>query len=753
MRQRSIAFLVIAACACAALALLAYWPGLHGSFLFDDFANLPALGSSGPIDNWPAFWRYITSGFNDPFGRPLTLLTFLLDAHDWPADPFPFKRTSLILHLVNGVLLALLLARLGRVLYPDEHASSTGGTRANPPNRHPRESGNDGHTRIFPAAVSRTWRIDLAALLGAALWLLHPLFVSTTLYIVQREAMLPATFILAGLLAWLHGRERLREGYLRSGLAWTCLGLGGGTLLAVLAKANGALLPLYALAIECTVLTRRPFVAAVARENLSTTSNRHSRASGNPVPFLEPTESQRHWIPACAGMTTGWMVQGFPRRAYRVAMWVMAVIPSLAILAYVLWTAVRGIASGDMGVRTWTVGQRLLTEPRVLWDYLSLLWLPRPFSHGLFNDQFVASTSLWHPATTLPALLGVLLLIAGAWWQRRRHPALALAVLFYFAGQLIESSSLPLELYFEHRNYVPALLMFWPLALWLADTRQLARLKLVLMLVLPLGLALMTHARAELWGNPHTQALLWAHINPQSPRAQANAAQIETDAGQPQAALRRLRPLLAADPAQAQLAFNWIDARCALGGVAPADVAMTREAMRTTANLGTLLTTWFTRKLPEVAAGRCPGLTLADLSGWIDAGMADPRLAGAGRQQDLWYARGQMALLQHRPDAALAAFGKALDWNARPGMALEGAATLGAAGYPAQGLQLLDHYARARPETAPPAFGMPRLHAWVLARQGYWPHEIAHLRRQLELDVAAGKANTVPSIPDAGTIR
>ncbi len=111
MRQRSIAILATAACACVALALAAYWPGLHGGFLFDDFANLPALGSSGPIDNWPAFWRYITSGTNDPFGRPLTLLTFLLDAHDWPADPFPFKRTSLILHLANGALLALLLAR------------------------------------------------------------------------------------------------------------------------------------------------------------------------------------------------------------------------------------------------------------------------------------------------------------------------------------------------------------------------------------------------------------------------------------------------------------------------------------------------------------------------------------------------------------------------------------------------------------------------------------------------------------------
>src|SRR6185312_15539881 len=141
-----------------------------------------------------------------------------------------------ILHLVNGALLALLLARLGRLL--------CAGTRPRRPKAAP-ACGLEPPHESASGANATAWRIDLAALLGAALWLLHPLLVSTTLYIVQREAMLPATFILAGLLAWLHGRERLREGHLRSGLAWICIGLGGCTVLAVLAKANGALLPLY----------------------------------------------------------------------------------------------------------------------------------------------------------------------------------------------------------------------------------------------------------------------------------------------------------------------------------------------------------------------------------------------------------------------------------------------------------------------------------------------------------------------------
>ena len=85
----------------------AYHPGLSGGFQFDDFANLPVLGATGPVDDWATFWRYITSGNADPTGRPVALLSFLVDARNWPADPRPFLRTGIVLHLVNGVLLFL----------------------------------------------------------------------------------------------------------------------------------------------------------------------------------------------------------------------------------------------------------------------------------------------------------------------------------------------------------------------------------------------------------------------------------------------------------------------------------------------------------------------------------------------------------------------------------------------------------------------------------------------------------------------
>ncbi len=670
-------------------AYVVYAQGLHGTFLFDDFANLPALGATGPVDTWPTFWRYITSGSADPTGRPLTLLTFLLDANNWPADPYPFKFTNLILHLINGVLLALLLRGLGR--------------------------------KVFKGADK--YRIDLAAAIGASFWLLHPLLVSTTLYIVQREAMLPATFILLGLLAWLHGRAAVASGQTWRGLAWIAVGLGGCTVLGVLSKANGILLPALALVVEYVLLRSSP------TRDISTT----------------PVEQHR-------------------QRIYRRSMWLFGWLPAAIVAGYLLEQGWSGLTRGISSVRPWTLGQRLLTEPRVLLDYLDLLWLPRPFTPGLFNDHIQASVSLWSPASTLPSLLAIVGLIAGSWLLRRRWPTLALAILFYFVGQSLESSTVALELYFEHRNYLPAMLMFWPLALWLCSVRtrpgsthveslvapegaprgRSGRVgKLALAALILLGLGLMTHARASLWGNSHDQALLWARLNPESPRAQANAAQVEMSSGHPELAVKRLLGPLAKSPEQVQLTLNLFGAECQMGRIDPSTLAASREALRTTRDPGTLLVSWFDRAMDQVAQPPCPQLTYATLGDLLQAALANPHLASnPGRQQDIHYLLGHLALKQGDADTALAEFNRALDEQVRISGALKQAALLGASGFPRQGLAHLDHLAAEPAEAYKPGFGMPRIHAWVLQRQHYWPKELAHLRATLRDDAAKQASDT-----------
>lgn len=631
------------------LLLAAVWvtcrPGIRGGFLFDDYANLPALGATGPVDNAPTFWRYITSGDADPTGRPVAMASFLLDAQNWPADPHPFKRTNLLIELFNTVLLVAFLLTLGR------------------------ETGlREAHAQC-------------SALLGGALWALHPLFISTTFYIVQREAMLAATFVLIGLLLWLTGRRRVLAGQLRSGLALEWIGLGAGVLLATLSKANGALLPALALVIEWILLRPRDPAAAP--------------------------------------------------RAHRWTLWLLAILPTALIASYLAYTGIHLASSGSRPFgRPWTEIQRLLSEPRILWDYLKLLWLPRPFTPGLFNDQIHASTSLLHPWTTLPAFLGLGGLVTIIFLTWRRAPAWAFAFAFFLVGQTMESTTVPLELYFEHRNYLPALPMFWPLAVWLTRAGQRWRFRAALSAAIILMLCVFTHSRATLWGNTDIQALMWAHLNPGSPRAQAYASQIMTDRGHPEWAVRHLRPLLRKDPRQIQLAFNLIGADCALGYAPPGDIAATRRAIEGTRILATLSFNWIGSAITKAESGRCKGLTLPVAGSFLRAAWHNPvTKTTPGWRQNILNLQAHYALARNLPDIAYADFIAALRTSPRPAVALRQAATLGDYGYPKLGLCALDQYRGGNVQS--PLLSMGRVHQWVLQQQDYWPQQISYLRGEL----------------------
>ena len=327
-----------------ALTALMYQRGLHGVFLFDDFANLPALGAFGPVDNWTAFWRYITSGTADPTGRPLALLSFLIDAHDWPADPWPFKRTNLILHLINGALLALLLRRLGRLFRPTS----------------PRRRGCRRGAWRRDVAASSAVRIDDAVCRtarGHAAGNVH--------------AARPARAIAAAGI-WPRRDSRLGP--------WLCAGaIGIATLLAVASKANGILLPLLTLLIEALLLAPSQPIADSLRTQL------HLDATNRFGP------SQR--APAS--------VARIPRAALDPA--------------------------GAISFRPWTLPQRLMTEARIVCEYLSLLWLPHPYTAGLFNDAVTVSTGLLAPPSTLASIVFLAGLFAAAVAAAPAHPALALA--------------------------------------------------------------------------------------------------------------------------------------------------------------------------------------------------------------------------------------------------------------------------------------------------------------------------------------
>ncbi|MCX7513735.1 tetratricopeptide repeat protein [Frateuria sp. STR12] len=624
---------------------------MNGYFNFDDFGNLNALGQEGGVHDWASFLRYLTSSHADPTGRPIATLSFLIDGNDWPAWARSFKQTNLLLHLLNGTLLVWTLLKLSRVSHSEEIAQR-------------------------------------AALIGGAIWLLHPLLVSTTLYVVQREAMLPVTFGLAGILLWLHGRSSMASSQTR-GTVWMLVGLWGGTFLGTLSKANGMLLPLLVLVLEGTVLRR---------------------ACGGAPESSSLVRSRRY-------------VLGIP----------------LAAMALIIVSLVPDAVNGAPNIRPWTVGQRLLTEPRVLIEYLRLLWLPRSLSSGLFNDQIHASTSLFEPLTTVFSLLALMALFAAGLLLRKRRPAWALAILFFLAGHVLESSFIPLELYFEHRNYLPALFLFWPLALWLADDRSQGRTKAFASIAIIVFLALLTHARASLWGAPLKQAVVWAKINPQSPRAQTNGAMFLLTQGRVQEAHDLLTQAATRFPNEAQVISLLASTECRSHHLGKETKTRLLEAFRLDPHGTRLPFNWIEASLKDASRHSCQGLDLAFLDEAVASLSRNDRASTPGGQQDLAYLHAIIALANDNGDVALASFDAGLDDLAQPATALKQAALLGTYGYPELGLRHLAYYQTVH---QPRQFhlNMPAIHAWLLERQSYWKNEFDELSIALRKDAANRQA-------------
>ncbi|OGT33666.1 MAG: hypothetical protein A2W28_03055 [Gammaproteobacteria bacterium RBG_16_51_14] len=431
------------------LTFLVYLPGLDGPFLFDDFGSVAALDKYGGIYDWESFRLFVFGDHTGPLGRPISQLSFLLDGASF-ADPWRFKYTNLMLHLLNGVMLCWLYLILESVRTNGQHRQ----------------------------------RIAWVAVLAAGAWLLHPFNVSTTLYVVQRMTQLSSLFVLAGLVGYCFGRRLLGtvpwQGYFVMSIS-----IVAGTGLAVLSKENGCLLPLFILVLESTVLS----------------------GVGEP--------------PA--------------RRWYGLFL----VAPVVLIIAYFVYYIVSGRLVDAYELRIFTLMERLLTEARVLWDYLGSWFFPAGMPRGLYADDYPLSTGLFSPPGTLIAILGIILLLVVA-ASRKVWSPLRLAILFFLAGHLIESTIFPLELYFEHRNYLPVMFLFYPVILFLETVLQAKGLRYLVGVLLICIPAVVTAQRASLWGDEYALTMMTVERYPYSERAHRVLALILERKGYRELALQEL---------------------------------------------------------------------------------------------------------------------------------------------------------------------------------------------------------------------
>ncbi|MCI0423295.1 MAG: tetratricopeptide repeat protein [Acidobacteria bacterium] len=339
----------------------------------------------------------------------------------------------------------------------------------------------------------------------AALWSTNPLQTQAVTYVVQRMTLLAALFFLLSFVLYLKFRASNSP---KEKTLWL-LGSSSSALLAFASKENTFILPAVLAAYEWLV-------------------------SPNPPRLLK----RPRLLVGLAAANVGFLLFLFVQ--YK-------------ILDRIL---------GGYAAREFTLFQRILTQPRVVVDYLSLFLLPLPSRMALHHEVEI-SKSLFSPATTLVAYLFLGSMVTAAIFLRRRHPMAVFWVSWFFITLLIESTVLPLELMFEHRLYLPSTglvaCIMYPGLLWLQSSSRQNWIRVLSLVGLTLIAGLWicwTVERNRVWSDDVT---LWTdnlQKYPNSARVLNNLGTAQAAAGQTLLAEELFRKALTLKPEFTEVRSN-----------------------------------------------------------------------------------------------------------------------------------------------------------------------------------------------------
>lgn len=298
------------------------------------------------------------------------------------------------------------------------------------------------------------------AFVATILWSLHPLQTNAVTYIVQRMTSISALFYLSAFLFYATGRLP-KQTSTRKYLLFFASIISG--LLAVTSKESTAMLPLMIIAYEIFIIS--------------------------PERFLD---NRRRAIYTFGG--------------------------ALLLILLLAWLWIGRdifvqILQGYQG-RYFSLSERLMTEPRVIFQYISQLFFPA-LSRLNINHDIPISTTLFSPPTTIPAICGLLLLIYSIRYLFNKDRILSFAILWFLLNLAIESSIIPLELCFEHRMYLPSTILIFALVLLVyRAARQHIPILRIGMVIITISLGLLTWNRNIVW---QSAVSLWSDALAKSP--------------------------------------------------------------------------------------------------------------------------------------------------------------------------------------------------------------------------------------------
>jgi tetratricopeptide (TPR) repeat protein len=342
-----------------------------------------------------------------------------------------------------------------------------------------------------PALRSR-YRNDMwISFFTAAVWMIHPLQTQSVSYIVQRMNSLCAMFYILSILLYarfrLSGQQR-NKWWLFSG----CILTG---VLSLASKQIAVTLPVFIVIYEWYFFRDLDF----------------------------------KWLKNHIPLLTGCLL--------------LAAVIALALLGS---NPLDRILQEYRG-RDFTLAQRLLTEPRVIIFYISLLLWPHPSRLNLDHD-FTLSSSLTDPLTTFFAILTIAALIGLAVATAKKQRLFSFCILWFFGNLVIESSIIALEIIFEHRVYLPFMAFSLIVALVAYRWVKPRWLQAVLLGALVTVGAVWTYERNAVYSDRITFWQDCVNKSPRKARPYNNLGVALADRGHHKEAIEKYRKALQIDP-------------------------------------------------------------------------------------------------------------------------------------------------------------------------------------------------------------
>lgn len=390
----------------------------------------------------------------------------------------------------------------------------------------------------------------------ALIWVFHPIQFSAVFMVVQRMTILSAFFTLVGILSYLRVRDAFIGLDLIKGVPAALLLVLCG-LMAAFAKENGILLPLYLMVIELTLGTKIPQQAI-----------------------------KRIWSCTLFG------------------------IPLFIILSYLILSFVHGLGYTN---RSYTSLERILTQPEILGTYLQYLFMPTLKASGVFQDGWPINRSIYGWL----GLMVVFLLAIGAITLRKKLPLLCFAVLWFLIGHLLESTTINLELYFEHRNYLPILgfTLLFSYGVWNFPLQKVQKPIVICVLGYLLIIGRMS---SGLWSDTLVHSLAALKEVPNSDRAHQAAAYRYLEVGQLNKALEHFQILAGKDDPYLVNKMQVVQIKCFMGYEVKGLLEQIAEDSRQHKKFRGLLTVVDKIRV-NIINGKCKKLTIEDLLEFVSA--------------------------------------------------------------------------------------------------------------------------------------